>query len=95
MESTSFFALLEVREIFAGLLHVGFVTGEVQTGIRHDTSMGSSRRRGVRRKKKVTAGWNVENNPLISEEMQHVSCPVVGMWSRHHACLSFVFLFVW
>ena len=50
------FALLEVREMFAGYFCVLDFLQEVQTGIRHRTSMGSGRRRGARCKEKVRAG---------------------------------------
>ena len=61
LKSKTLFALLEVRERFfaCGIFHK-----EVQTCIRHDTSMGCSRRRGVGCKKKVRAGWS-EDTPSV------------------------------
>ena len=66
LKSKTFFALLEVREreIFAGFFACGIFHTEVQTCIRHDTSMGCSRRRGVGCKKKVRAGWS-EDTPSV------------------------------
>ena len=65
LKSKTFFALLEVkREIFAGFFACGIFHKEVQTCIRHDTSMGCSRRRGVGCKKKVRAGWS-EDTPSV------------------------------
>ena len=52
------------REIFAGFFACGIFHKEVQTCIRHDTSMGCSRRRGVGCKKKVRAGWS-EDTPSV------------------------------
>ena len=70
LKSKTFFALLEVREreIFAGFFACGNFHKEVQTCIRHDTSMGCSRRRGVGCKKKVRQDGARTHHPLISEE---------------------------
>ena len=58
LKSKTFFALLE------GFFACGIFHKEVQTCIRHDTSMGCSRRRGVGCKKKVRAGWS-EDTPSV------------------------------
>ena len=58
LKSKTLFALLE------GFFACGIFHKEVQTCIRHDTSMGCSRRRGVGCKKKVRAGWS-EDTPSV------------------------------